>query len=643
MGNIFIEAESFRNLGGWVIDSTSSEVMGSAYLMAHGLGCPVDNAKSNFTVEEDGEYSVFARTRDWTATFHRGTPAGLFKILIDGQDFGCSLGNNGAEWAWQNSGRIALAKGEHSIELVDLTGFNGRCDAIFISKDVIPPNGQEELKAFRDSFVAKAIIEDSETYDLIVIGGGIAGICVALTAFRKKMKVLLIEEQDVLGGCNSSNIRVCMGGSIHLPPYKNIGRIVKEIAPVMGLPSLYDKKYFEDDRKLNAFDLYEDGCFGRNKVLLSSKLEEVDCVDGVISAVIVRDIKTGKKTKYHSTLFCDCSGDGVLARLCGASYMYGRESRDTFNESCAPLTHENLVMGHSIRWCSELCETEQFFPDIDFAIPMDDTTCLHALNGDWEQEVGFRRDMLKETEYIRDYGLLSIFSTWSYQKNHSARKDEYKNYRLKWVSHLGGKRESCRIVGDYILTQNDIENYVEHEDGTASLSWSIDMHFPEADNERDFGEAFRSFAYHRGFAEPYPVPYRCLYSKEISNLFLGGRIVSMSHIAFSSVRVMRTLGSLGEVVGLAAYICNKHKCYPRDVYATYLEEFKEELEMGVPSPDAFHGGLNPNESYHFKDAGWVDTPITEAQLDACPYKEKVIRNIKRLKIRSKFRGCLDED
>ena len=201
------------------------------------------------------------------------------------------------------------------------------------------------------------------------------------------------------------------------------------------------------------------------------------------------------------------------------------------------------------------------------------------------------------------------------------------------MSALGGKRESYRVKGDLILTQNDIENHTYYEDGTACITWSIDMHFPEPTNLSQFGEAFRSFAYHRGIVEPYPVPYRCLYSKDISNLFLGGRLVSTSHVAFSAVRVMRTLGELGEVVGLAAGICKKHSCMPREVYSEYLKEFTETLQKGVDMPAAFECAVGCEEQYHFKDIGWLH--LKPYSCDE-RYIEKFKRGIKALGIEHKY-------
>ena len=187
-------------------------------------------------------------------------------------------------------------------------------------------------------------------------------------------------------------------------------------------------------------------------------------------------------------------------------------------------------------------------------------------------------------------------------KNHSQRKAEWACDSLSWVSPLGGKRESYRVVGDHILTQNDVENHVEYPDATGAITWSLDLHFPDPDNEKKFAEPFHSCAYHRGIVKPYSMPYRCLYARDVKNLFLGGRHVSTSHVAFSSVRVQRTLGVLGEVIGMAATVCAKENCYPRDVYETHLDKLKGMMKKGVPTP-TYHGGGGGNDTsewYHFR-------------------------------------------
>lgn len=602
MNNIFVEAESFENKGGWVVDTLSIESIHSAYLMAHGLGVPVEDAVTNVEIQASGKYYIWALTRDWTAVWNVKDSLGKFSIKIDDEELENVLGTNGKEWAWQLAGQVFLEKGLHKISLHDLTGFNGRCDAIYITNlSYIPESKISDIDAMRKEFNWKTIKEEEITFDLVVVGGGIAGICTALSALRRGVNVAVINDRPVLGGCNSSEVRVCMGGQIHLPPYTALGNVVKEIAPVMGHPTIYDERYFEDDRKLFAF---ENGKKAQYKILLNEAVTEVESEKDKIISVICTNTLTGKKTRVKGNTFADCSGDGILARKMGCETMYGRESRAEFNESLAPDKQEKLVMGHSIRWYSVESAEQTDFPDIDLNLNFNDDSCLNCKSGDWEQETGFSRDMVTEIEYIRDFGLRAIFANWSFQKHHFKDKEKFKNSILQWVSPMGGKREGYRVKGDYILTQNDIEDKVYHEDGTACLSWSIDMHFPEATNSEEFDEPFRSFAYHRGIEKPYPVPYRCLYAKDVSNLFIGGRLISASHIAFSSLRVMRTLGSLGEVVGLASSICKKYNCSPRQVYTEHLSDLKALMNGGVDSPDAFACGIGNEEAYHFKDIGW---------------------------------------
>jgi len=604
MNNIFIEAESFKNKGGWVIDTASMETIHSAYLMAHGMGNPVEDAFTDFEITDNGTYSIYALTRDWTAVWDVKDSAGKFTIKLDGIELSEILGTNGKDWAWQFAGKVQLEKGTHRISLHDLTGFNGRCDAIyFTTSDETPDSAVPYIDEMRRELNWKEIQDCPETFDLVVVGGGIAGICTALSAIRKGVHVALINDRSILGGCNSSEIRVCMGGMINLPPYPNLGKIVKEIAPIVGYPSIYEKECFEDYRKMAAFQVKEEK-YADCKIFTNEFVSDIERDGKKITGIICTNTVTGKKTRIIGNTFADCSGDAVLARKMGCQTMYGRESKDEFNESLAPEEHQNLVMGHSIRWYSEARENKVDFPDIDWNLAFDDNSCLNCISGDWEQETGFRKDMVNEIEYIRDYGLRAIYSNWAYQKHHFKDKEKFANLELKWVSHIGGKREGYRVKGDYILTQNDIENTVIYDDATACLTWSIDMHFPDPTNEKEFGEAFRSFAYHRGFPIPYPMPYRCLYAKDADNLFIGGRLVSTSHVAFSAVRVMRTLGELGEVVGLASSICKKYNCTPRQVYTEHLDEFKVLLTQGVASPDAFNCGIGESESYHFKDIGW---------------------------------------
>lgn len=604
---LWLEAEEFASLGGWVIDPRSVDQMGSAYVMAHGMGVPVQDAETACTIPERARWTVWARTRDWTAPWKRGRPAGRFQVLVDGRALSEILGTNGASWGWQKAGTVELEQGSCRIALHDLTGFNGRCDALCLTTDAqaAPENDPAKLPEFRRKLAKTVCRDDPVVYDLAVAGGGVPGMCTAIAAARTGSKVVLIQDRSVLGGNNSSEIRVGLGGQIHLDPYPRLGNVVQEISPVFGGSGTYPAQTYEDARKENVFRLLPRG---QCRLVLNERVVgvETDKQDPhTIAAFIGHNLRTGAETRYRARLFADCTGDAVVARKAGAQVMYGRESRATYNESLAPEKADRQVMGHSVLWYATKADRPTPFPDVDWGVAFNESNVYYVRGGDWEWETGQDRDQVAEAEYIRDYGMMAIYANWAFLKNHSQRKAEWACDTLSWVSPVGGTRESYRVVGDYILTQNDIEDHVPHRDATASITWSLDLHFPDPENAAKFPEPFRSCAYHRGIVKPYAVPYRCLYARDVHNLFLAGRDISMSHVAFSAVRVMRTLGMLGEVVGLAAGVCKREGASPRDVYEKHFDKLKDLMRKGVPVPSYHAYGAGTSETYHFKDTGHI--------------------------------------
>ena len=634
MSAIFIEAESFQNLGGWVVDQQSIRQMGSSYIMAHGMGVPVSDAWTVCSIPKAGNWSFWVRTRDWTAVWQRGTPGGTFQLLINDQAMPQILGTNGPEWSWQLVGARTLPIGSIRLALRDLTGFNGRCDAIYLTNQPgdVPPDESEQLSEFRRRMLQTKIQTDPVVYDLAVAGGGVAGLCTALTAARLGLKVLLLQDRGVLGGCNSSEIRVSLGGVVHAEPYVNLGNVVGEISPIMGSGGTYPADFYEDSRKINIFRLLPAECYrlALHEHVIAVEKDPADPVR--IQAVISRHTLTGAETRFQAKLFADCTGDGILARMMGAEVMYGQEPRERFQESLAPLQGDRQVMGQSVLWYAQENSQQSIFPDIDWGFEFNEDNAYYVRGGDWEWESGQYHDQAEETEYIRDFGLMTIFGNWSYLKNHSCRKAEWANSQLAWVSPVGGKRESYRVVGDIVLTQNDIENQVDYPDKSGAMTWNIDLHYPDPDNEAKFPEPFRSCAYHRGIVKAYAVPYRCLYARDVRNLFLGGRIISTSHVAFACVRVMRTLGTLGEVIGMAASICTRQEANPRDVYTKYLDQLIIMMQRGVPA-SSYHGSsCNDSESYHFKELGFIGI-YPNFQV---PLADKVLcQRIRKLKVQHK--------
>ncbi len=577
---VLLEAESFDEKGGWFIDQQSMDVMGSPYLIAHGIGTPVADATTTVRFPKKGTYYVYVRTRNWTALWS-DKAAGQFQLLVDGKPVPKTFGVSSKNWNWIPGGKIKINDVNTTVALRDLTGFDGRCDAIYFTQDKNspPPNDIDEMDDMRVRLLGLDTSPKTDRYDFVVIGGGMAGTCAAISAARLGVKVALVQNRPVLGGNNSSEVRVHLGARINLQPYPALGNLVNEIGPSRG-GNAQPKDYYEDDKKLKAV-LAEENI----SLFLNHHANQVEMERDKIVKVYAENLETGEKIGFEAPLFADCTGDGTIGFLAGAEYMSGRESRSTFNEPTAPEVADNLTMGISVQWFSEKMDTPIGFPDIDWGLPWSEDKSFAITRGDWDWETGMGKDMVRETEFIRDYGLLVVFSNWSFLKNKYSRKEEFSSERLKWVAYIGGKRESRRLIGDYILTENDITGQNFLSDGTAPSSWTIDLHYPDEENKEKFnGAAFRSIAKHIKIY-PYPIPFRCLYSKNVNNLMMAGRDISVSHVALGTVRLMRTGGMMGEVVGMAASVCKEHNATPRQLYENHFSELEVLMEQGVGNPD----------------------------------------------------------
>jgi hypothetical protein len=315
-------------------------------------------------------------------------------------------------------------------------------------------------------------------------------------------------------------------------------------------------------------------------LFLNMHVNEVETDANRILSVTAQDIRTGKHLMFRAHLFADCTGDGNLGFLAGADFRMGRESRELTGEDLAPEQSDKLVMGTSVQWYSIEEKKPSTFPDCPWAVQFDETNCTKGTRGDWDWETGANRDQITEIETIRDYALRVVYGNWAVLKNHDQFKDAFANRRLAWVAYIGGKRESRRLLGNVILRQQDIVERKAFPDACVTTTWTIDLHYPMKTSGYE-GEPFRSIAKHVRI-KPYPIPYRCLYSRNISNLMMAGRNISVTHVALGTVRVQRTTGMMGEVVGMAASLCRKYSCDPHDVYEKHLPEFKKLLKEGIP-------------------------------------------------------------
>ena len=603
---VFIEAESFDNKGGWVIDQQSMDQMGSPYVLAHGMGIPVENAASQINIPESGNYRLWVRTRNWVAPWTDKESPGKFQILIDDKPSIIIFGTEGAEWHWQDGGTLQLGQGKVEIALQDLTGFNGRCDAIILSKDLgfIPPNEVDTLEKFRQEQLGFSDVPTTVgEFDLVVVGGGIAGVTTALSAARLGSKVALIQNRPVLGGNNSSEVRVGLSGLIFQEPYPNLGKLVDEIGSI-GHWTLWEaKRDPETERSKKILDVIKKNPekkihnagplsnYGDDKkraivegednvdLFLNMHVYAIEKLDNKIISVLAKNIETGEILKFKGDLFADCTGDGNLGFLAGADFRVGRESIAETDEPSAPANADDLVMGTSVQWYTEKLDAPSKFPKVPWAVEFTEETARQLTRGDWNWETGFYWEQVEDIEYIRDYGLRAVFGNWSFLKNESIKKEKYQDSKLAWVAYIGGKRESRRLMGDVILKEQDLVNRVEYPDASFTTTWTIDLHYPIA--LKGFKEEpFLSKAVHIDI-EPYAVPYRTLYSRNIDNLFMAGRNISVTHVALGTTRVMRTTGMMGEVVGMAASIAKKYKTTPRGVYKNHLDELKVLMQKGV--------------------------------------------------------------
>lgn len=576
--NILIEAEFFDNHGGWKLDQQFYEQVGSAYLLAHGAGTPVGDASTTVRLKRNTNYHIWVRTFNWNAPWDSLHAPGIFKVAVDGKELTQTLGDKPSKWDWQYAGEFIAPKSNVRISLHDLTGFEGRCDALYISTSEDPVFPSERNIP---------LTESKETYDMIVVGAGTAGLSAGISASRLGLKTLVIDDKPHVGGISSPELRVVISGRIHEGLYPNLGNITSE----------YGCAY-------ENYELFSSKLAGEDGLTIKSlcRVVEVEMDGDNISSVVAIDFNEGKKIRYKARFFADCTGDANLGFLAGAEWMMGPETRDEFGESLAPETPQNFSFGSTLKWKAIKSDTVSVFPQTPWALAFDDNSCRDVIKGSWNWESGYTKNQIDEAETIRDNMFRVIYGNWSHQKNSPEFKEKYANYTLtsESLSFYLGKRESRRLVGDYIINEKDCYgDWKRHEDAAVWSTYPIDQHFPTEEMTRLFpGQEFESVMKHnhmplgvmrkdlvegRDYNYPFMIPYRCLYSRNIPNMFMAGRNISGTRIAMCSYRVMATTAVMGEVVGIAASLCDKFGCMPRDIYTDHLQSLKDALTEGVPS------------------------------------------------------------
>ncbi|MDO7135843.1 FAD-dependent oxidoreductase [Algibacter lectus] len=401
--------------------------------------------------------------------------------------------------------------------------------------------------------------------DFVIVGGGTAGVCAAITAARKGTKTILVQDRPVLGGNASSEVRLwILGATSHMGNnnrWAREGGVMDEI--------LVENLYRNREGNAVIFDtvLLEKVLSEPNITLLlnTSVYDVAKSGDHKIESVKAFNSQNSTEYIINAPLFCDASGDGIVAFKAGAAFRMGAETKKEFGEAFAPEKSYGELLGHSMYFYSK--ETEKPVKYIPPAYALKDITTIpryKAIGKDdkgcrfWWFEYGGRHDTIHETEEIKYELWKVIYGVWDYIKN-SGTFEGVENMTLEWVATVPGKRESRRFEGLYMMTQQDIIEQRKFDDAIAFGGWAIDLH--PADGV--YSELSGCTQWHsKGI---YDIPYRSFVSKDIDNLFLAGRIISATHVAFGSTRVMATTGFCAQAVGMAASMCIDKNLKPAEI------------------------------------------------------------------------------
>jgi hypothetical protein len=579
---ILIEAEDFASYGGWVLDSQFEVQMGSPYLMAHGLGRPVEDATTTVVVDEAGDYEVWVRAKDWVPGYHPGQ----FALSINGTKLETIFGANDQDWSWQSAGKVALPAGEVSLALHDLTGFNGRCDAVFLERlGGEPPNdvGEQSRSWRRRLRGLPAEPVDVGHYDVVVVGGGISGCAAALAAARLGQKVALIHDRPVLGGNASTEIG--------LMPRGTQGALLKELSERNAAGELRAQSLLEAEPTASLF-------------LEHRVISAVRCGDR-ISSVDAVEARTGLERRIRGAIWIDASGVAILGVLAGAETLFGREARSEFNEPYAPETADDMHHGNTLFFRTRMADAPVDFPDVPWAteVSKDYANLSGQLvvpgleNGPGPKagnnpntpefqysqaltefpathfwEYGQWLDPYTNGELVRDYLMRALFGTFSNVKR--LEPTGYANLEFEWMAYVSAQGEFRRYKGDHILTENDIRNHAHFEDALIANDGSFCIHCAWEPGEGKYDFRLKDWIFDGRDKQAYAIPFRCLYSRNISNLLAAGKHISVTHVAGSSTKLMGNGAQHGVAAAAAAVLCNRHGLTPRELGQIRLVELK---------------------------------------------------------------------
>ncbi|WP_335972688.1 FAD-dependent oxidoreductase [Streptomyces sp. CA2R106] len=422
------------------------------------------------------------------------------------------------------------------------------------------------------------MLAEERTYDIVVVGGGLAGVCAAVAAARLGSSVALVHNRPVLGGNSSSEVRVWVcGATAH-----GVHRYARETG-IMG--ELYtENQYRNPEGNPHYWDqVVLDAVLAEPLVdlFLNTDVRQV-AADGPQDARTVRSV-TGwtmgaeRTTVFRAAQFLDCTGDGLVGHLAGARYRIGREARSQYGESWAPEVADEALLGSTILFSTKDAGRPVKFVPPSYAKDLSTTPILRnrvLRTGDngcdyWWIEWGGELDTVHDNERIRDELQSVVMGVWDHIKNSG--EFDADHLTLEWVGSLPGKREYRRFVGDHTLTQQDILGQRQFDDRIAFGGWSVDLH-PVQGMYADEPGARQRYA-----DGVFHIPLRSLYSANVGNLLFAGRNISATHIAFGATRVMATCATLGEAAGTAASLCATHRLTPRHLAHERMELMAQTL------------------------------------------------------------------
>ncbi len=572
---LWLDAQDFAQKGGWKLDTQFVHLMGGAYLIAaDDAGVPVADATASVQIPQAGRYRIWVRDRNWM----RSHSPGRFRLAVDGEPQHNVLGMQPSDaWIWEIAGDAELAAGAHTISLCDLTGYFARCASVLITDDLdyVPPREIPRLQRERARIkgLPQGIAEGGD-YDVIVAGGGPGGVPAAIAAAREGCRVLIVQNRPVLGGNASDEVGIPSFGAEVAHPRAREGGIAEEL---MRLRDREEESVGDWMRAMEKLVAAEKNI----TVLYNTHVCDTDMDGDTIRSVVVQDVFTLCRTRYGAKVFIDCTGDAWVGYYAGAKYHIGREARYEFDEADAPEFADTITMSGCVRsgnrpyfldtgkdspfvlpeWCPKLAEDEENFGRV-----------IMGPRVHWWMEAPNDYDDIYDGEETRDALLLVMLGSWDHMKNAWAGRDTIRTYKMNISGIVNGRRESRRLIGDYILTENDCVAGKKFEDTIAYSGWALDIHHPKGIYSGKEGPLYC------GVGVPLVnIPYRILYSANVGNLLMAGRNVSATHIAIGTLRVQLTIMTMGQAAGTAAALCVKHGETPRGIYERHLKELQQLL------------------------------------------------------------------